>query len=99
QSRTNFKPKSVPAWWPIGKLTDWLLGKPLTFGEEFLNAATMETRDHVCLDADRGAAAEGQLFATAGLNVTHLQRHAVPESKPFHERFAEITLSARVTFN
>ena len=95
--KPDFKPKPVPAWWPVGKLTDWLLGKPVTFDAEFPRAGVQETRDHVCLDADTGAAAEGQIFATAGLNVTHLPRCGVAESKPFQERFAEIVLSARVT--
>ena len=66
----------------------------------FLDAAVQETRDHVCLDADTGAAAEGQLFATAGLNVTHLPRYGIrreDKKLPFDKRFAEITLSARVT--
>ncbi len=97
QAKRDFKPKSVPAWWPVGKLTEWLLGKPVTFDDTFFNAAIQETRDHVCLDADTGAAAEGQLFATAGLNVTHLPRYGVADSKPFHERFTEVTLAAQVT--
>ena len=95
--KPDFKPKPVPAWWPIGKLTDWLLGKPVTFDGKFLNAAIQENRDHVCLDTDTGAAAEGLIFATADLNVTHLPRGGVAESKPFQERFAEVTLSARLT--
>ncbi len=96
-TKPDFKPKPVPAWWPVGKLTDWLLGKSVSFDAHFLNAGLQETRDHVCLDADTGAAAEGQIFATAGLNVTHLPRYGVAESRPFQERFAEIALSARVT--
>jgi len=95
--KPDFKPKLVPAWWPVGKLTEWLLGKSVTFDADFLNAGVQETRDHVCLDADTGAAAEGQIFATAGLNVTYLPRYGVAESKSFQERFAEIALSARVT--
>ncbi len=100
QCKTDFKPKPVPAWWPFGKLRDWLLGKPVTFNERFLNAALQETRDHVTLEADTGAAAEGQLFTTAGLNVTHLPRFGVDSDDkrlPFDKRFADITLSARVT--
>jgi CRISPR-associated protein Cmr3 len=96
-TKSDFKPKPVPAWWPFGKLADWLLGKPVSFDAKFLNAGVQETRDHVCLDAETGAAAEGQIFATAGLNVTHLPRYGVAKSRPFQERFAEIALSARVT--
>jgi len=97
QSAADFKPTPVPAWWPLNELTDWLLGRPITFNTEFLNAAFQETREHVCIDARTGAAAEGHIFATAGLNVTHLPRFGVPESEPFHKRFTEIALSARVT--
>jgi CRISPR-associated protein Cmr3 len=67
------------------------------FDTAFLNAAAPETRDHVCLDVATGAAAEGRIFATAGLNVAHLPRFGVERSAPFQKRFAEITLSARVT--
>jgi CRISPR-associated protein Cmr3 len=95
--KPDFKPKPVPAWWPVGKLTDWLLDKRVTFDANYLNAGIQETRDHVRLDAETGAAAEGQIFATAGLNVTHLPRYGVAQSKAFQERFAEIALSARVT--
>lgn len=105
QADDNFKAKAVPAWWPRSKYDGWLTETKNElqsdwFDESFLNAATMESRDHVCLDADRGAAAEGLLFATAGLNVAHLSRFGVgPDDKklPFDRRFATITLSARVT--
>lgn len=96
QGKAAFKSKPVPAWWPVSKLTDWLLSKSVKFDANFLNAGVQETRDHVCLDADTGAAAEGQIFATAGLNVAHLSRYGVAGSAPFRERFAEISLSARV---
>ncbi|HEX8204198.1 MAG TPA: type III-B CRISPR module-associated Cmr3 family protein [Isosphaeraceae bacterium] len=98
QARAGFKPRPTPQWWPVGELTDWLLGKDLNFNETFLAAAIPETRDHVCLDADTGTAAEGQLFTTAGLNLTHLPRFGVKsddEKLPFDKRFAEIKLSAR----
>ncbi len=55
-----------------------------------------KSRDNVCLDAQTGAAGEGQLFTTAGLNVTYLPRHAVAASEPFQARFAPNTLSVRV---
>ena len=45
----------------------------------------------------RGAAAEGRIFATTGLNAAYLPRYGVAESKAFQKRFAEITLSVRVT--
>jgi CRISPR-associated protein Cmr3 len=105
QAGDDFKAKAAPAWWPSSKYAEWLTATnnefpPDWFDASFLNAATMETRDHVCLDANRGAAAEGLLFATAGLNVTHLSRFGVGSDDrglPFDKRFAAITLSARVT--
>lgn len=102
QAGTDFKPKPVPAWWPLSKFEEWLTladtKRPSDwFSEGFLNAPIQETHDHVCLDADTGAAAEGQIFATAGLNVTYLPRYGVVESKLLQARFAEISLSARVT--
>jgi CRISPR-associated protein Cmr3 len=103
-TKPDFKPRPVPAWWPVSKFTDWLLDadKPIKFDASFLNAAVQETRDHVCLDPDTGAAAAGQIFATGGLNVTHLPRHGVDRddvTRRFDQRFAQITLSARVTRN
>jgi CRISPR-associated protein Cmr3 len=93
----DFKPAEVPAWWPIGKYAEWLLGNEVCFDSSFLRSPLQETRDHVCLDAERGAAAEGQIFATAGLNVTRLPRFGVDGARPLHERLAEITLSGRIT--
>lgn len=102
QAAEDFKTKTIPPWWPRSKYEQWLTTTKTEFPSDwfatgFLAAPKSETRDHVCLDADTGAAAEGQIFATAGLNVTHLPGYGVAESKPFHERFAEIGLSARVT--
>jgi CRISPR-associated protein Cmr3 len=97
QAGEDFKPAEVPGWWPVGKYAEWLLGKEVCFDPSFLRGPLQETRDHVCLDAERGAAAEGQIFATAGLNVTRLPRFGVDGSRPLHERLAEITLSGRIT--
>jgi CRISPR-associated protein Cmr3 len=72
---------------------------PEWFDNGFLSAAKSETRDHVSLDAETGAAKEGLIFATAGLIVTHLPKFGVnveDKKLPFNKRFAEITLSARV---
>ena len=96
QAKTDFKPKPVPAWWPMGKLSEWLLGGPVRFDKTFLNAAAVEIRDRVGFDAESGAA-KGRVFDTAGLNATHLPRYGVAESRPFRERFGEIALSVRVT--
>jgi CRISPR-associated protein Cmr3 len=102
----DFKPADMPAWWPSTKYAEWLTTKKpqllnTWFSTDFLNAPKQEYRDHVSLDAELGAAAEGMIFSTAGLNLTHLPRFGVsnPEDKkiPWQDRFAEITLSARVT--
>jgi CRISPR-associated protein Cmr3 len=97
QASEEFKPAEVPAWWPVGKYAEWLRGNAVSFDSTFLCGPLQETRDHVCLDAERGAAAEGQIFATVGLNVTRLPRFGVDGSRPLHERLAEITLSVRIT--
>ncbi len=105
----DFKPANLPAWWPLDRYVEWLTDTQETFSHDwisntdppFLDAARQEYRDHVSLDAARGAAAEGQLFTTAGLNIAHLpifRGAGLPDSgRPFDKRYAEITLSARVT--
>jgi CRISPR-associated protein Cmr3 len=102
QAASDFKPAEVPTWWPVGQMTRWLVGEPIKFDKSFLGNPLQELRDHVCLDADRGAAAEGQIFATAGLNVAYLpkfEEKRADTKSPFADRFAGITLSARVTFH
>jgi CRISPR-associated protein Cmr3 len=105
QAEDDFKAKPVPAWWPLSKLKQWLTSpeityKPEWFADDFLNTAIQSTRDHVAIEADRGAAAESQIFSTANLNITHLPRFGVKlddDKIPFTDRYAEMTLSARVT--
>ena len=99
QALRDFKPADVPAWWPVGRYADWLLGRNISFDATFLNNPREERRDHVCLDPDRGAAAEGEIFSTAGLNLSCLPRFQASEDHgvaSFADRFAEITLAARV---
>lgn len=99
-AQEDFKPAEVPEWWPVRSLTEWLLGREVRLDSSFLRSPRQETRDHVCLDVERGAAAEGQIFATANLNLTHLPRFEDGTHTPrsFRDRFAEVSLSARVTF-
>jgi CRISPR-associated protein Cmr3 len=102
---TDFKPADSPAWWPVSKFADWLLMKPIAFDKEFFKAPIQSVRDHVAIEADRGATAESQIYASSNLNVTHLPRFYVKGSeeaknaKTFTERFAEVTLSARVAID
>jgi CRISPR-associated protein Cmr3 len=95
QVESDFEPKESPAWWPAEKLADWLAKKSVAFDCTFLSAAKSQIRDHVQLEPVTGAAAESRLFATAGLNLTHLPRFGVKEGR-FMERYACITLSMRV---
>lgn len=105
QAATDFKPADIPTWWPVERLTRWLNRESVKFDKTFfdktfLRGPRQEQRDHVCLDANRGAAAESLIFATAGLNLTHLPRFGVTRNggqRSFADRFAEIKLSARAT--
>ncbi|GIW88025.1 MAG: CRISPR-associated protein Cmr3 [Isosphaeraceae bacterium] len=102
QARDDFKVKAVPAWWPLNKYEQWLTMAdaelPATwFDAMFLDAAKRDIRDHICLNAETGTAAEGLIFATEGLTLTHLPRFGSRDSQPSSKRFAEITLSVRVT--
>jgi len=92
----DFKPADIPAWWPADKYVDWLLGRDVQFDGSFLKPPVQETRDHVKLDPDLGSAAEGQIFSTTGLNVSHLPRFDPKKESKFEARFAEVSLSVRV---
>jgi CRISPR-associated protein Cmr3 len=96
QAKEDFKPAEVPAWWPVGKYAEWLVGKSIHIDSSFLSSPRQSTRDHVKLDANRGAAAESRLYATANLHLTHLPRFGAEESPSFQDRFADIRLSVRV---
>lgn len=100
----DFKPTDAPAWWPVDRFADWLMGKPLQFDHTFLHSPVQEDRTHVVLQPATGAADEGQLFTTTGLALGHLERQrqdaskkqSPPKKPSLGERFAEIKLAARV---
>jgi len=104
QATEDFKAKNPPRWWPLRKHEEWLTSSAKQypsdwFSPEFLNNPQESMRDHVALDAERGAAAESQIFATANLHVTHLPRFGVKldgKKLTFGDRFAPVELSARV---
>jgi CRISPR-associated protein Cmr3 len=105
QAAEDFKAETPPAWWPLAKYIDWLTNaadrhEPSWFTTDFLLPPRTAMRDHVALDADRGAAAESQIFATANLHLTHLPRHGVKTDDrtklSFDQRFAQVQLTARV---
>lgn len=99
QAPEDFKPAEIPYWWPLKAYIPWLMGNSISFNETFLSNAVQETRDHVCLDPERGAAADSQLFATTGLNLTYLRKYGVnprDAMAPFHKRWSQVNLCARV---
>lgn len=96
----DFKPaKSSPAFWPVSAVKSWLRGEGVALTDRFLLAPEADTRDHVAMDDARGAAADGLLFTTSGLALTHLNRYGVDAKRPFGERYAEIELASRVTID
>lgn len=105
QAEEDFKAETPPAWWPYEKYVEWLTSpaiqhEPSWFEMGFLGSAKEVMRDHVKIDPNLGAAEESQIFSTANLHVSYLPRFRAEKSeKPrkFQDRFAEITLSARVT--
>ncbi|MGL4421992.1 MAG: type III-B CRISPR module-associated Cmr3 family protein [Gemmataceae bacterium] len=99
---SEFKPGSVPAWWPVGKYIKWLTTGTVHFDDSFLNAAATVYRDHVELDPTTGAAKEGKIFSSANLHISHLPRFRVKqddEKLSLDKRCAKITLTARVTIH
>lgn len=97
----DFKGRPVPAWWPLSKYVEWLTVQTAKLGSDwfdrdFLEAPTWATRDHVCIDPQTGTAAEGLLFTTIGLNITHLPRFGGCKTEAFGSRFADVKLSTRV---
>jgi CRISPR-associated protein Cmr3 len=71
-----FKPKPIPAWWPVGQFARWLTDPAgVTLDGSFLLDPDIETRDHVRLDPDRGAASDGDLFSTSALHLSRLRRY------------------------
>ena len=99
QSNEDFKPASIPAWWPAVEMEKWLIGDDIQFSSDFLCDPTQKIRDHVSLDPERGAAAEGKIFATSGLELSHLRRFKVESdngSPLFNDRYLAVDLSARV---
>ena len=98
----DFKPAELPAWWPLSSYGEWLTTKQSQipgdwFTNRFLKTATQEIRDHVAIEAATGAAKDGHIFSTTGLNVGHLRRFGAAAESSFHERFAAVALSIRVS--
>jgi CRISPR-associated protein Cmr3 len=100
--KSEFKPKRLPAWWPVEKLADWLTGGSTNSGSDyfrngsFLANASLNSRERVCIDAATGAAEESKLFAVSDLTISHLQRFQTDQS-PSETVFQPVTLSCRVS--
>jgi CRISPR-associated protein Cmr3 len=99
---SDFKPEPGPAFWPVNRYAEWLSGQKVNpQSTDFLAAPPPDLRDHVSLNSDTGAAAEGMLFTTAGIGSRALPKYgctpgpAKPKGTPRRECFAEIELSAR----
>lgn len=92
----DFKPKNAPAWWPVSRFSDWLLGKPLQFDESFLLSPEKEDRTHVLLQPESGSADEGHLFTTSSLVLSHLAQHTSKAAFSEKRPVVEIKLAMRV---
>ncbi len=92
----DFKPKDAPAWWPLDRYADWLIGKQIAFDHRFLKAPETDERTHVKLEAETGTAEEAKLFTTAALPLAHLPRFGAEKTESFADRWAETTLATRV---
>lgn len=75
QSKSDFKPAAIPAWWPVSEFAKWMTCKKIDLSCHFLNHPNQETRDHVCIESATGAAEESKLFATTGLALSSLPRY------------------------
>lgn len=100
QAAGSLKAASAPAWWPAAKYAEWLVRPEAQrdgdwFTGDFLTGPEQELRDHVCLNPDRGAAAEGLIYMTAGLRLTHLPRFG--DKRGFPDGFASVAIAVRVT--
>ncbi|VTS00801.1 type III-B CRISPR module-associated Cmr3 family protein [Tuwongella immobilis] len=77
----DFKPESLPKWWPMWAMTQWLLENEVSFLNNsenrypFLDSPHLEERDHVEIEPGSGAAKDGRLFTTAALNLTQMKRY------------------------
>lgn len=92
----EFKPETGPSFWPTGAYATWLTeGKLDLRAAGLVAAAKADLRDHVSIDPETGAAAEGLLFTSAGIAAGALPRFN-PVGKRHDERFTQATLSARL---
>lgn len=95
--REDVKPARVPAFWSSQHIHNWLLDEsgtsfpapalPKSAGSGFLDAPERDERIHVQIELQSGAAEEGLLFKTVGLDLL-----ARDEKRPP----LQVSLSARI---
>lgn len=76
----DVKPADVPAYWSSNRMAAWLCGESPTIlpptleeaapGTGYLKAPDKDERTHAAIDMNTGAAADGMLFTTVGLDMT-----------------------------
>ena len=59
QSQDDFKPASLPEWWPVSAIEKWLTNQPVSLNESFLNKPETDQRTHLtvnedCIEGQRG---------------------------------------------
>lgn len=75
-STDMFKPTERPAFWPETDITKWLTTSPWKGPSDIKGRRSPlhDIRSHVTQDTSRGAALDGQLFSTAGLELRSLPK-------------------------
>jgi len=82
----EFKPASIPAFWSVDKMIEWLRSpsgedffvppgspdpmKKTKIGSAFLPNLQKDTRTHVRIDPQFGSAKDEMLFRTVGLDLS-----------------------------
>lgn len=75
QSQDDFKPASLPEWWPLSAIEKWLTNQPVTLNESFLKKPEVDQRTHLTVNEDLGTAEDGLIFNTASLSLESLNRY------------------------
>ena len=96
QAADNFKPGAMPAWWRADQYAQWLVcqASSMEIGTDanaFFMKPGNEERTHVAIEPNNGVAADGQIFSSSALNLTHLKRFST--AKPDCDENQEIQLA------
>lgn len=74
------KPQASAPYWPLGQFIAWARGEPVTVSNA-KHLPVEETRTHVGISGDSGAAETGKLFQTTGLDFAPQRWHESDESR------------------